>query len=116
MSRSLCAGVLLAATLATCPAVRPAIAAFVDTPACRRDLIEADRLTHGIRVRSHSVRPGDTAAACRALRQNARDMTAARNLVDQCLTGRDRGENVAQMDATLEDYGYALEAHCGGTR
>ena len=37
----------------------PSSAGSVDTPRCRGDLAEADRLIHGVRLRENSVQQGD---------------------------------------------------------
>jgi hypothetical protein len=87
-------------------------AGSVETPTCRRDLAAADALIHGIRLREHSVSPGDWAGLCRLLRQNLQDMSRARGLMESCLTGHDRGENIAQMDASIGDIRYVLDTRC----
>lgn len=91
-----------------------AIAGVIDTPECRRDLAVADRLIHAIGRRENSVPPGDHAGLCRLLRQNLQDMTRAREPMARCLTGYERGENVGQMDASIEDIRFALSRHCAG--
>lgn len=92
----------------------PATAGIVDTPECRRDLAMADQLIHAVRLRENSVRQGDFAGLCRLLRQNLQDMTRAREPMARCMTGHERGENVGQMDASLEDIRYVLAKHCAG--
>ena len=90
----------------------PLYAGTVETPTCRRDLAEADTLVHGIRLRENSVSPGDWTGLCRLLQQNLKDMSRARFLMNPCLTGRDHGENIAQMDASLGDIRYVLDTRC----
>ena len=90
----------------------PSIAGTVDTPACNRDLAEADRLIHAIRLRENSVKQGDWAGLCRLLLQNQKDMSRARDLMNPCLTGHDHGENIAQIQASLEDIRYVLSTKC----
>jgi hypothetical protein len=92
----------------------PAVAGVVDTPECRRDLAVADRLVHGIRLREPQIKPDDLTRACRLVRQNLEDMVKARGPMDRCITGHDRGENVAQMDASIEDIRYVLAQKCRG--
>jgi hypothetical protein len=90
----------------------PSIAGSVDTPRCHGDLAEADRLIHGVRLRENSVQPGDWQGLCRLLRQNLRDMSTARALMNPCLTGHDQGENIGQMDASIGDIKYVLDTRC----
>jgi hypothetical protein len=100
------------ALLAFIVPVSPGIAGSINTPACNRDLAEADRLIHGIRLRENSVKEGDWPGLCRLLRQNDRDMSRARDLMNPCLTGHDHGENIGQIDASLGDIRYVLRTRC----
>jgi hypothetical protein len=90
----------------------PGIAGSVSTPACNRDLAEADQLIHAIRLRENSVKEGDWPGLCRLLRQNDKDMSRARDLMNPCLTGHDHGENIGQIDASLGDIRYVLRTRC----
>jgi hypothetical protein len=108
MSRLINAAILLTPILMT----SPAIASMVDTPACERDLARADELVHGIRLRENSVQQGDIPGLCRLLRQNLKDMSKARELMNRCMTGHERGENVGQMDASIGDIRYVLDNKC----
>jgi hypothetical protein len=92
--------------------VGPSVAGSVNSPACNRDLAEADRLIHGIRLRENSVKQGDWAGLCRLLRQNDKDMSRARDLMNPCLTGHDHGENIGQIDVSLGDIRYVLRTRC----
>src|SRR5439155_12258554 len=89
----------------------PGTAGIVDTPQCRRDLAMADQLVHAVRLRENSVQPGDYAGLCRLLRQNLQDMTRAREPMARCMIGHDRGENVAQMDASIGDIRMVIAKH-----
>ena len=100
--------VLLGLTL---PSLSPT--GTVNTPICNRDFAEADRLIHAIRLRENSVQQGDWAGLCRLLRQNHKDMSRARDLMNPCLTGHDHGENIGQIDASLGDIQYVLDTRCG---
>ena len=102
MSRQLKHLVLLVALVTAAPAD----AGVVDSYECRRDLAMADQLVHGVRLRENSVQRGDFVGLCRLLRQNLADMTRAREPMARCMTGHDRGENVAQMDASIGDIRY----------
>ena len=92
----------------------PASAGVVDTPDCRRDLATAHQLIHAVRLRENSVQPGDYVGLCRLLRQNLQDMTQARDPMARCMTGHERGENVGQMDASMEDIRFVIGKHCTG--
>ena len=91
-----------------------AIAGVIDSPECHRDLAMADQLIHAVRLRENSVQPGDFVGLCRLLRQNLQDMTRAREPMARCMTGHERGENVGQMDASLDDIRFVLSKHCVG--
>jgi hypothetical protein len=56
----------------------------------------------------------DIPGACRLLRQNLDDMVRARGPMDRCVTGHDRGENVAQIDASIGDIRDVLARNCRG--
>ena len=92
----------------------PAAAGVVETYECRRDLAMADQLVHGVRLRENSVQKGDFVGLCRLLRRNLDDMVKAREPMDRCMTSHDRGENVAQMDASICDIRYILVRNCQG--
>jgi hypothetical protein len=91
----------------------PALASHLDTPECRHDLAIAGQLVAGIAKRENSVKPGDIAGLCRLLRRNLLEMIRSRNAMDRCLTGHDHGENVGQMDASIDDIRYLLRTKCG---
>ncbi len=90
----------------------PASAGIVDTPQCRTRLARASSLVDAIAARENSVRKGDTAGLCRLLRANLKDMQEARDGMAQCLTGHERGENVAQMDVSMGDIRHVLARNC----
>jgi hypothetical protein len=92
----------------------PAAAGVVETYECRRDLAMADQLVHGVRLRENSVQKGDFVGLCRLLRRNLDHLVRAREPMARCITGRDRGENVAQMDASIGDIRDVLAQHCQG--
>jgi len=103
-----------AVLLAVVAIALPAVADVVDSPQCRRDMAIASRLIEAVAGRENSVRPGDLVGLCRVLRQNLRDMSQAREPVNRCLTGHSHGENVGQMDASIEDIRDILARRCGG--
>jgi hypothetical protein len=91
-----------------------ASAGVVDTPECRRDLGIAHERIHAVRLRENSVARGDFVALCRVLRQNLQDMTQARDPMARCMTGHERGENVGQMDVSIQDIHFVIGKHCTG--
>ena len=92
----------------------PAAAGIVDTPDCRRDLATAHQRIHAVRLRENTVQQGDDVGLCRVLRQNLQDMTQARDPMARCMTGHERGENVGQMDVSIQDIRFVISKHCGG--
>ena len=91
-----------------------ATAGVIDTPDCRRDLATAHQLIHAVRLRENRVQPGDFAGLCRVLRLNLKDMTQAREPMARCMTGHERGENVGQMDDSIQDIRFVIGKHCAG--
>lgn len=96
-------------------ALAPTLAAGQATN-CQRDLATAEQRIGTVRQRERtlnaSVQRGDVAGACRLLRENQADITAARDIMAQCLTGFERRENLGQLDASLADIRDVLAARC----
>ena len=101
---------VLAAVVVTGTA--PAHAGVVETPQCRLDLARANTLIRDIRAREGSVKRGDTASLCALLKRNSADMSEAGRLMDRCLTGHERGENVGQIRDSLGDINRVLRERC----
>lgn len=89
-------------------------AGMVDTPRCRTDLAQANALIQAVDNRTYKSPPrrNDQAAVCAVLRQNRLDMRAATEIMQRCMTGRDRDENVGQMVASLSDIEEVLARNC----
>ncbi|MBV9572112.1 MAG: hypothetical protein JO056_12805 [Alphaproteobacteria bacterium] len=108
--RSHCLGVV-AAALAWVVSVTPAFAGD-----CAIDMATADKLISGVRDREETLgryaKDNDMPNACKLLRQNAHDMGIARDSMNRCMTGHDRGENVAQLDASIGDIHDVIAARC----
>ena len=101
----------LAALLLGC--ALSAMAGSIDTPQCRADLAKASALVDAVAAARNRAGPvRDAAAMCAALRQNMKDMRDAATRMDRCLTGHERGENVAQIRASVEDVGEVVRARC----
>jgi hypothetical protein len=103
----------LAGALAVMLAAGPAAADLVHTPECQRDLAMANRLINTIAAREKQFVPNDLAKNCQLLKQNLVDMVKAREPMDRCITGHDHGENLGQMDASIEDIRAVLADKCG---
>ena len=54
----------------------------------------------------------DLVKNCALLKQNLIDMTRARGPLDRCVTGHDHGENLGQIDASMEDIRAVLADKC----
>lgn len=54
----------------------------------------------------------DMAGVCKILRTNVSDMTSARDSMQACLSGFERNENVANLNANLADLSDAITTHC----
>ncbi|MBN9079879.1 MAG: hypothetical protein BGP04_05535 [Rhizobiales bacterium 62-17] len=91
-----------------------ASAGTVDTPRCRTDLAQANALIQAVDTRTYKSPPrrNDYTAACTVLRQNRVDMRAATKIMQRCMTGRDRDENIGQMVASLGDIEMVLARNC----
>ena len=79
---------------------------------CEADLAAADRLVSAVQARDKDFTEHDDVKNCRLLRQNRADILAADEAMKRCLTGRDRDENVGQMEASLEDINIVLAKKC----
>ncbi len=93
-------------------AASSASAEIIRTPECQAKLARANQLVEAIAKRTY-VQPAPTGAAlCAVLRTNLREMREATPLMDQCMTGRDKAENVGQMSASMEDVAAAIQRRC----
>lgn len=85
---------------------------------CDADLSDAHERIATIKARDPEidalVKKHDIKAACALVRMNLKDMTVARDARDRCLTGFDRREEVAEMNANIADINDVLTGNCGG--
>src|ERR1700728_769198 len=84
----------------------------VNTPECRRDLATANGLINAIAARESQFVAKDLAKNCALLTQNLTDMLKAREPMDRCITGHDHGENLGQIDASIDDIRALLAEKC----
>jgi hypothetical protein len=90
----------------------PAAADIVRTPECAAKLARANQLVESVAKRTY-VAPAPTGAAlCEVLRANLREMREATALMNACMTGRDRAENVGQMSESVGDVQQAIARRC----
>lgn len=92
----------------------PSFAGRVETPQCAADLIRANELVESVAARTSSYSGNETARVCALLRSNRAEIQLSTEIeiMRRCLTGHDRGENVAQMAASLEDIDAVLAVKC----
>jgi len=99
-------------TLLAIPPGGGAFAGMVDTPACRTDLARANELIHAVRLREPRIKRDDMVLACRLLRENRKDLTEAGKLMEPCLTGHEKGENLGQIWASVGDIREVIQRNC----
>ena len=103
---------LAIALLALIFAVNPALAGGLDTASCRADLTRASTLIDAVARRDRAGPASDTKRLCAVLHANRHDMAEAARLMDGCLTGHDKGENVGQLQASVKDVDVILGRKC----
>jgi hypothetical protein len=78
---------------------------FAATPAtCPADLAKVDDSFAETQTRLDAAGEADDAEKCAAIRHHIDVMSAAREVFMRCLTGHDFGENVGQIDGTIDDF------------
>lgn len=80
---------------------------------CTRDLFQNEAAMRQRQYRMQQVATADQATQCAAWRDHVTFMQKARSVFATCQTGRQREENVAQMDQSLADYRVLLANRCG---
>jgi hypothetical protein len=103
----------IAGAFATLISAAPAEADIVNTPECKRDLATANQLIDAIAAREKQFVKNNLTRNCALLRQNLADLTNARGPMDRCVTGHDHGENIGQIDVSIEDIRAVLADKCG---
>ncbi len=84
----------------------------VRTPECQRQLAVSVQLINVIQAREKRFVRGDMARNCALLQQNLADMVKAREPMDRCLTGHEKGETTGQLDASIGDIRAILAGNC----
>jgi hypothetical protein len=80
---------------------------------CTRDLFQNEAAMRQRQYKMQQVATADQATQCAAWRDHVAFMQKARAIFATCQTGRQREENVAQMDQSLADYRVLLANRCG---
>jgi hypothetical protein len=92
----------------------PALAQPRPVPAtCTRDLFQNEAAMRQRQYKMQQVATADQATQCAAWRDHVAFMQKARAVFATCQTGREREQNVAQMDESLADYRVLLANRCG---
>ena len=82
------------------------------TALCASDLAKAGQLVNDVQARESEFTANGIAKNCALLRRNRADMIVATEIMQRCLTGHDRGENVGQMTDSLGDVDTILASKC----
>jgi hypothetical protein len=81
---------------------------------CTRDLFQNEAAMRQRQYKMQQVATVDQATQCAAWRDHVAFMQKARSVFATCQSGRQREENVGQMDQSLADYRVLLANRCGG--
>ncbi|MGL4812147.1 MAG: hypothetical protein ACRCXM_10240, partial [Beijerinckiaceae bacterium] len=80
--------------------------------ACRAGLARAEALIGDIAGRDRAGPIRDQKRLCATLRLNLNQMREARAIMNRCMIGHARRENVGQMDVSMEDIATVLARRC----
>ncbi len=89
-----------------------ASAGVVNTPTCSADLKRASGFISSVAARDRAGLPKDTAKRCEIWRLNAKEMFDAATILDRCLTGHERTENVAHLRVSVGEVGALIAQRC----
>jgi hypothetical protein len=109
---SFACAIIAASALALALSAGPGVADEVQTPECQRDLTASVQLINAIQAREKHFISGALAKNCELLKQNLADMVKAREPMDRCLTGHEKGETTGQLDASIADIRAVLAGSC----
>jgi hypothetical protein len=104
------------AAIAVLLTLAPALALAQPRPVpatCTRDLFQNEAAMRQRQYKMQQVANADQATQCAAWRDHVAFMQKARAVFATCQTGREREQNVAQMDESLADYRVLLANRCG---
>ncbi|AZO79011.1 MULTISPECIES: hypothetical protein [unclassified Bosea (in: a-proteobacteria)] len=80
---------------------------------CTRDLFQNEAAMRQRQYRMQQVAAADQPTQCAAWRDHVGFLQKARSVFATCQSGREREENVGQMDQSLADYRVLLANRCG---
>ena len=103
----------VALTVATLLLAAPVLAQQSRPATCSRDLFQNEAGFRVQQTRLAGVASADQATQCAAWREHVAFMQKARSVFATCQSGREREQNVAQMDESLSDYRVLLANRCG---
>jgi len=90
----------------------PAAMAQARTAACQRDLLVTDSQLREAMQRLEAAGDASDADKCAAYRSHIDTMRKASAVFARCTTGREREENVGQMNASVADFQALIRARC----
>ncbi|ODT55240.1 MAG: hypothetical protein ABS59_04035 [Methylobacterium sp. SCN 67-24] len=103
---------ILGVTLALLPMLAAAQPRQVPAT-CSRDLFQNEAAMRQRQYKMQQVANADQATQCAAWREHVAFLQKARSVFATCQSGREREQNVAQMDESLSDYRVLLANRCG---
>jgi len=80
---------------------------------CSRDLFQNEAGLRQQQTRLTGVANGDMPTQCRAYRDYVGFLQKSRAVFATCQSGREREQNVGQMDSELADYRALIASRCG---
>lgn len=91
------------------------VAAAQGRPAtCSRDLFQNEAAMRRQQTRLQAAATADQATQCKAWREQVTFLQSSRAVFATCQTGREREQNVAEMDQSLAEYRALLANRCKG--
>ncbi|MDP2354592.1 MAG: hypothetical protein Q8M31_00830 [Beijerinckiaceae bacterium] len=87
-------------------------AGYVDTPQCRRDLATTEASFSATLRDLERNKSSVIAQRCPSFRRHVEVMRKASGVFRKCSTGRERQENVGQMDGSIADFLEIIARHC----
>ena len=103
---------LLMISIMGCGLVPASAVAQARTAACQRDLLVTDSTLREAMRRLEAAGDASDADKCAAYRSHVETMRKASAVFARCTTGREREENVGQMNASVADFEALIRARC----
>jgi hypothetical protein len=105
------ASLLIISTIA-CGLAPAAAMAQARSAACQRDLLVTDSTLREAMQRLEAAGGASDADKCTVYRSHLETMRKASAVFARCTTGREREENVGQMNASVADFEALIRARC----